>query len=231
MEVNLNIAPAYLCIDYFSKAEKYLKNAISISPECPIIQRYNGVLLAQEKYDEALHFLDSICSITACEQQCNIGRFAIHTMQKEFDRAEEYFNKAVSAGYTQDAFIDIYLAYLYDETGRSEEASLILNKSIEQIEDDYLGYPFLHYYSRAQLFLAAGWAILGDNKKALDYLSEIEAETSGLYEAPIKINTFPGFDNLRNEPEFKAILKRIEHEKDSLRAIVMEMEKRGELTL
>ena len=49
--------------------------------------------------------------------------------------------------------------------------------------------------------------MLGENKKALEYLVQIEK--LGLFEYPITLS-FPGFDNLRNDPEFKAIVKRIE---------------------
>jgi hypothetical protein len=52
-----------------------------------------------------------------------------------------------------------------------------------------------------------------------------------LYEWPCTIRTFPGFDKLRNNMEFKSILKRIEDKKTTIRSQVMKMEQRGELNM
>ncbi|TDI64592.1 MAG: hypothetical protein E2O88_11210 [Bacteroidetes bacterium] len=41
------------------------------------------------------------------------------------------------------------------------------------------------------------------------------------------IETYPLFENLRDDPEFKAIVKRAQDEKAALRAQVREMEERG----
>ena len=41
----------------------------------------------------------------------------------------------------------------------------------------------------------------------------------------------PFFESLRDDPEFKAIVKQAQEEKAALRAQVREMEERGELTL
>jgi hypothetical protein len=57
------------------------------------------------------------------------------------------------------------------------------------------------------------------------------AEKDGFADIAFPLRVFPGFDNLRNDPEFKAIVKRIEDEKASLRAQVKEMELRGEISL
>lgn len=77
--------------------------------------------------------------------------------------------------------------------------------------------------------LVAAYAMIGDYKKALGYLSELEK--LGFFEYPVVLNTFPGFDNLRNESEFKAIVKRIRENQDSLRAQIKEMELRGVIDL
>jgi hypothetical protein len=57
-----------------------------------------------------------------------------------------------------------------------------------------------------------------------------QIEKIGLFEYPITLS-FPGFDNLRTDPEFKAIVKRIEDKKAATRAKVREREEKGELLL
>jgi len=82
--------------------------------------------------------------------------------------------------------------------------------------------------SIVRLKLAASYAMLGENEKALEYLSQLEK--FGLFEYPITL-TFPGFDNLSNDPEFKAVVKRIEDQRAAVREKVREMEDSGELNL
>jgi TolB-like protein/Tfp pilus assembly protein PilF len=228
-EINGSIVYVYLYIGDYKKALKYSKKALSLRSECDLINQYDYMFLAQGKYDEALHILDSICSVTACEQNCDFMKFQIYTTQKEFEKAEKNYNKAVEAGYKRSADDDIYIACLYKETGRKKEAYSILNNSIKRDENLLKDNGAILWFNNITLRLAAAYAILDENKKALKYLSEIEK--SGLIELPCTIRTFPGFDKLRGDPEFKSILKRIEDKKDILRTQVKEMEQRGELNM
>ena len=42
---------------------------------------------------------------------------------------------------------------------------------------------------------------------------------------------FPGFDNLRDTPEFKALSNRVHYEQDSIKSLIKQMELRGEIDL
>ena len=78
--------------------------------------------------------------------------------------------------------------------------------------------------------LAAAYAILDENDKCLEYLSQ--AEKLGFIRSyPYNIEIFPAFENLRDDPEFKAIVKRAKDKAAAIRAQVREMEERGELDL
>ena len=122
-----------------------------------------------------------------------------------------------------------FIAYLYKETGRDKEAVSILKNSITRDEDLLRNRSHFWMDRFVKSRLAASYALSGENRKSLEYLSELG--NSGIFGLIFDINKFPGFDNLRNDPEFKAIVKRIEHEQDSLRAQVKEMELRGEIDL
>jgi tetratricopeptide (TPR) repeat protein len=228
-EINQNIAATFGSIDYYPKAEKYLKNAILVIPECAFIKEYGILLLIQGKYDECFHFLDSISSITRCEQVCDMVRFRIYTTQKEFEKAEKYYNLSVTAGYVANYNDRLYLAYLYTETGRKKEALTILNNSIKWGEKALQGSNTQWAISSIYVLLAAAYAMLDENSEALKCLSEVER--TGPNERYISIKTFPGFDKLRSNPEFQSILKSIEDKKASLREQVKEMELRGEIDL
>ncbi len=52
-------------------------------------------------------------------------------------------------------------------------------------------------------------------------------EKIGYRKYPCSLRTFPGFDNLRNDPEFKAIVKHLEDKRTADREKTKEMELRG----
>lgn len=227
-EINQNIASAYLAIDYYSMAEKYMKNAIYAKPECVLVKLYGDILINQKKYNESFHFLDSISGITPCEHICDILRFRIYATLKEFEKAEKFYNLSVTAGHTTSFDDRLYLAYLYIETDRKKEALTILNNTITVIEEN-LNNTDSWGISLRNVRLAACYALLDERTKALKCLSEVERTGPNEYYMPIGI--FPGFDKLRSDPEFQVIFKRIEDKKASLRAQVKEMERRGEIDL
>jgi tetratricopeptide (TPR) repeat protein len=228
-EINENIADAYYSIDYYEKAEKYMKNAIYNKPEFIYIKNYGTTLLIQGKYNECFNFLDSIASINRCEQVCDMVRFRIYTTQKEFEKAEKYYNLSLANGHTPNQVDRLYLAYLYTETERKKEALTVLNNVIKVYEKLLNSNRESWEISTFNLRLAAAYALLNENSKALKCLSEVESK--GPDEKFFSIKSFPGFDKLRSNPEFQAILKRIEDKKVSLRAQVKEMELHGEIDL
>jgi tetratricopeptide (TPR) repeat protein len=222
---NTSIARCYFQIGDYLKSLKYIKIALSLKSECNILWQYAYYLSAQGKDNEAINFLDSICLITACEPTCDMMRFYVYTNLKEFEKAEKFYDEAVKYGFKTPQDYDIYIGYLYKETGRKSKAASILNNLIRRYENLLKGNTTGWFYNMLTLQLAAAYALLDDNKKALQYLSELDK--TGFSVWPIRI--MPGFDNLRSDPEFKAIDKRIEDQRTALRAKVREMEQRGEI--
>jgi tetratricopeptide (TPR) repeat protein len=198
---------------------------------CGIDQYYYNILYIQGNYNEALNFLDSIQNFTTCESACDIMRFYYYTLRRDFTKAEGYSNKAldVASGEFMNAegSNDIYFNYLFKETRNKNDAIKGLQNSIKYYEVEILK-AYGEKLITDRLRLAALYAMLGENEKALEYLSQLEK--FGLLEYPITL-TFPGFDNLRNDPEFKAIVKRIEDQRAATRAKIREMEQSGELHL
>ena len=238
-EINQSISLIYSFTDFYSKAEKYLKNALSITSECHFIRYYNYNILNEGSYNKSINFLDSICDITSCQQNCDLMRFFVYTTQRDFEKAEKYYKKALNAGYKSDDVIDLrikqadvtdlYIGYLYNETGRKKEATSILNNFIQRDKVALTLNKYAHGFPILNLHLAAAYAILGDNKNAVLHLSEVEKGTPG--EWPFKVKTFPGFDKLRNNPEFNSILKRIEDNKAAIRSQITKMEQRKEINM
>jgi len=161
-------------------------------------------------------------------------RFYYYTLQRDFRKSWEYSNKALNVTPSEfieaDGNYDIYYNYLLKETGKGNEATKGLKKSIEHYKADILQGHLTDFWreKKDRLKIAASYSMLGEKEKALQYLSQLEK--FGLFEYPITLK-FPGFDNLRNDPEFKAIVKRIEDQRAAVRKKVKEMERTGELHL
>jgi tetratricopeptide (TPR) repeat protein len=153
----------------------------------------------------------------------------MYTELKKFDEAEKIYNRVIQSGYKHDDDDEIFLAYLYKQTGRMNEANSLLTKLISRVENQLKTEANFMLQNFIKFRLAAAYALLDKQKIAIRYLSEL-FET-GVWEYPFKLSTFTGFDNLRSDPEFKALFKRIEDEKASFRAQVNEMERRGEINL
>jgi len=225
-EINHNISWVFFNIGEYEKAKKYVKRGLAIRSECRLLMDYCYLYYAQGKYDAALLVLDSICNIDPCEVNCDMMRFYIYTSSKEYDKAEECYKKAIGNGYKRTEEADIYIACLYKNTGREKEALSILDEFIETNEG-LLSKVANNIIAKSRL--CASYAILGNQKKVMEYIWDLER---GEYQfSYINLNTFPGFDNLRSDPEFAKYLNRTEEEKSEIRKQLKEMEKRGKINL
>jgi TolB-like protein/tetratricopeptide (TPR) repeat protein len=230
--VLMNIGFAYFYIGEYSKALKYIKRTLLLEPDwCGIDQYYFNMLSIQSNLNEANNFIDSIQNFTRCQSACDIMRFYYYTLRRDFKKAEDYSNKvlnvAPSAFINSDRSYDIYLNYLLKENGKKNEAIKGLKNSIEFYKANILkSYGWDLQINR--LKIAASYSMLGEKDKAMDYLSQLVK--FGLFEYPITLS-FPGFDNLRSDPEFKTIVKRIEDQRVAVREKVREMEQSGEIHL
>ena len=121
-------------------------------------------------------------------------------------------------------YLRIDMVYVYYKLGRKDESNEILNDKIQKLQTldyknkwDYLG-------------LSRIYAFKGDRSKAIDYLSEYsKRDFSGGWHDFILID--PLFENLRDDPQFKAIVQQAQEKKAALRTQVNEMIERGELDL
>lgn len=227
-EIHDNISLLFSSIGDYSKAFKYMHNSLSMTSSCSYIRKSFYILLSEGKYDEAPAFIDSIGRITPCEQICDIMRFYLYTTQKDYEKAELFLKKAIKSGYKLEWDDYMYKSCLYEGTSREKEDYTEIKNIVER-EERVLKERKSFWTSETALRAAAGYSILGDKKKALVFIRLLEK--CGCYDNPFPLNTFPGFDKIRSDPEFKAVLKSIEEHRDSLRAEVKMMELNGDLKL
>ena len=227
-EIHDNISLLFSSIGDYSRAYKYMHTSLSMTSSCSYIRKSFYILSAMGEYDHALAFLDSIGRITPCEPTCDMMKFYLYSTQRKFDKAEMFLNKAIKAGYKLEWDDYLYKSCLYKETGRRFEDRSII-KSIAAREENILKAGKSFWASETAIRAAAGYAVLGDNNKAIGFIKLLEKY--GCNDNPFPLMTFPGFNNLRSDPEFKAIVKRIEEKRASLREKVREMEQRREINL
>jgi tetratricopeptide (TPR) repeat protein len=234
--VYYTIGLCYANVGDYKKAEEYYQKSLELNTGCIQIGSYSQILTVQLKYSEAFQFLDSVCSEQSCEMICHKYKFYTHLALKEFDQAEQQINQLSEVGGTfnlGDRFWypyyigdSILLAYMYKELGKEHEALPILNNSRKYLESQLAENQTWFTY----LFLSYIHAILDEKADALKYLSE--AGELGFQEGFHDfIEIHPIFENLRDDPEFVAIVKRAQDEKTAVRDQIRKMEERGEIDL
>jgi TolB-like protein/Tfp pilus assembly protein PilF len=234
--VYASLAAYFTNIGDYKNSEEYWQKSIELGASCRQIGYHSWTLAVQSKYKEAFHFLDSVYKDQSCEMMYYKYKFHIHLALKEFDLAEQYINQLSEAGYTfnlGDQFWvhqylgdSVMLSYMFKELGRDHEASIILRNSKKYLESQLAGEKIWW----TCLFLSFIHAIQDEKGETLRYLSE--AIDLGLMLGWHDfIEVHPIFENLWDDPEFKAIVKRAQDEKADIRAQVKEMEERGELDL
>jgi hypothetical protein len=155
-------------------------------------------------------------------------RFYLYSARGDVNKADFYLNKTISSGYKLGEDDYLYTSCLCRGAGRrfEDEAKL---RNIVVIGDSMIKAGKAFWVSGRALRVAAGYALIGDDNKALYFLKMLEKY--GYVEDPVSLRTFPGFKDLDKEPEFKAIVRRIEDKRSSIRAHIKVMEMRGDINL
>jgi len=227
--VYLYLGQYYLSIGDYERAEEYYSKSLGLEVSCNVIWNYSWLMQVQDKFQQALQFTDSICQQGQCGQACSRMLFGISLLLDEFEKAEQYFYQWQNAG-PEDRFSDHIMnygiGYVYSQLGKTEEADKAFTEEIKKLESE------VDIDSRGTyLHLSRIYAFQGNRVEALKYLVEYAklGFTWGWHDF-LLIDPF--FESLRDDPEFKAIVKQAQEEKAALRAQVREMEERkGELNL
>ncbi len=223
--INNNIGMLFYAIGDYEKAYLYARKALYLSPACNFTGGPFYYLMAAKKYKKALQYLDSLKNVTPCSHVCDKMRLNFHTALKEYDSALICLARMDKRDIDTQ---DIYYNHLLLQTGRRDEAVTNI-KSLLAFQEKIIITAKLPWVSQHYEIIAAAYALLGDRKKCLESLSELEKR--GCSNMPYGYNVFPGFDYLRNDPEFITIVNNIEENKAAIREKIRKMERRGEISL
>lgn len=212
----------------WASAETEFKRAIDLNPNYAIAhQLYGGFLLASERPDEALiqikraRELDPLSVVFSRSQ----GTYFLFTRQ--YDKAIEAYNKTLTID--PNAAVHGYLRLAYQEQGRFDEAfqeaqkvlaSRLSGEQMDQLRQAYAasGYKgmqamevkLIKEHSKRQSVppseLARLCASVGQKDEAFEWLNKAYEDRT---DALIWIKVDPRYDNLRSDPRFLDLIKRV----------------------
>jgi len=203
----------YLSIGDFQKAELYFHKLKKIKLDIPMIEeielyipsvygRWEEVLAINEKNTEALLALGKI------QEAEDIIRSTVNFSEPDINNAHR-------------------VGIILWRNGKKEEAMRFFNMQMEFCNESIRNKD-PYGTGDAAYDIAGVYATLGKKEEAYKWLREYEklGFRDGMHEY-IKVDML--FDNLRNDEEFKEIVKRANDKADEMRSRIDEMEERGEL--
>jgi TolB-like protein/Flp pilus assembly protein TadD len=238
LELDKNLAEAYDAKAYINfrlewnwdEAEKNFRKAIALRPGyAAAYERYAFCLALLGRFEEALSFMHRAQALDPLSPSVATGIGRIYHFSHQYDKAIEQFNKilelepgyveaifSLGLSYTQKGLYEkaisklkkaaqlsnnrpiiiASIGYLYALSGNRDEAIKILN--ILNSRDDK--------GAQSPLYSAVVNCGLGNKEQALDSLHKSFDEHFGLL---VYSKVTPFFDNLRSEPRFVELLKKI----------------------
>jgi len=205
LELNPNNALAHMFLGLhrmllgaFDEAQTEMRKAIELDPLSPLIRYFNRVLLCHRRqYDEALE--DVTVEMKLYERPRVRNWLAdVYLRKGDYEKALLESEKAVAVARPDDRpFLISTLACIYAKEGRKDEATRILNELEEASKQRYL--PREH-------ILAPIYYCLGNYDETFRIWQE--AYDEHLETLPFSL-TDPFYDELRSDPRFVALLKKV----------------------
>jgi TolB-like protein/AraC-like DNA-binding protein len=117
---------------------------------------------------------------------------------------EKYETEIKPLPYTFESFANSGLAYIYLQNGQPVFADSLFDESIKYLHNEFGYFPEFNMHN---INLASIYSAMGEPDMACKYLNENKSNNLLALNA-LKHN--PMFDNIRNEPEFQEIAKKME---------------------
>jgi tetratricopeptide (TPR) repeat protein len=212
-----DIGWGYVSISEFDLAKIFYDKSLSLQPDnLGTLSAIANFHMLQGDYDEYHQVIQKMQRIRYDNYGLmDEGRY--HMLKGNYLEAEKYYSQYFSLPKEKVNQEERHAyAFVLRKLGREKEAIRQINEAKIFIEKFYL--------ENSEYDLAKVYSFLGEKKKALDYLSKWKP-TAGLY---YYVEIDPLFENIRNEPEFKRQVKRIQAEFDEMKKQVHARIKSGE---
>jgi TolB-like protein/class 3 adenylate cyclase/Tfp pilus assembly protein PilF len=208
-ELYLQFGILYMNVSNYPMAEKFFNEALKIQPD--LIAAYD--LLAhinscQERWDKNLKIADKLIEINAGSSAL-YELAIIHMMNGQYEESEKFFRQLYASrsdvielqGYNDKHMY----SYVLIKNGKVEEA----RKNLIEILDYILKAIDLkrQWANHSGYELAKIYALLGNKKEALKWLQQYHDSNQFGFGLCDFAEYDPPFESLRNEPQFKQILR------------------------
>ena len=185
------------------------------------IQCYHTALVAMNKLNKDLQFLDSLCNLKDCGDNLINIYWALHLNLEDFEMAENRYEKLIEEGGRLELYDSIFLAYMYQQLGQEENYLNTINHCQIRCEDLWNNDK---KNSNKISNLIPLYAVLGENDKALYYMSEFEK--TGLHFSIFEgYNVSSLYESIRDQPEYRNIVNRVHEKKTRILAQISEIER------
>ena len=220
-ESAFNMGSSLIRLGEYRKTEIYARRLIHANGSCRGIWQYNNILISEGNFNKALDLTDSICPLLDCDLMCYDWYIRLYAYLREFKKAEKYINKwETTAG---EKMYNPIVGYVYHKLGRTKEAEETFDVYVENNESKA---NINLYWQGINYGLAQIYAFQNMKHEALQFIEAIGKNVMNIHRFEMMIND-PMFDNLRDDPEFKRIMKLMQEEKATVKAQIKEMEERG----
>ncbi|MBC7911383.1 MAG: protein kinase [Pyrinomonadaceae bacterium] len=210
------------------EAEKAFKQAIEINPEyVPARYGYANLLVVMRRFDEAIRESETAREIDPFSPMGKINLGRAYYYARQYEKAAGYFNEVLAAN-AQDPRGIYMLGLVYLQTGRYDESIKILER-LHSIDPLFAAAPLGYAYGKTgqrtrahsiikELDEAAQHKPVPPLEKAIVYigLNDKDAAFNFLQQAfderfssLINLTTEPLFDDLRPDPRFAELARRI----------------------
>ena len=167
----------------------------------------------QGDFKEALRFAHDACRLDSTNSNSNWMIALCYMWLKDYSNALQYL--LISENLTRQSGAAIrpssISGYIYHMNGYDTQAGYHFSGEIErrQKQIEHATPSAQHFY--AHFYLASTYLALGDEKKALEYLKILDPP--GIIDIGYIniLGNWPGFDSIRNSPEYLEVLKQLEN--------------------
>ncbi len=199
-------ALALMALGRATEAISEMQTAELLNPRAPIINTASCMAhYYAEKYDEATVECDQALAINESFVPAHKTKRWIYSINKNYAEALSAFRKeySFSGGNDSEPGWNIVRAQIEAINGNHDKVRTELEKNVENplIKNN----PFAFAEE-----IALAYNALGDKEKTLEWLEKAEAVNNHKFNY---VNAEPRFANLRNEPRFQAIVKKLKNEK------------------
>jgi len=179
----------------FDEAIAESRRALDLNPLSLIINTALGrALHCARRYDEAIEQLRKTLDMDSNFAEAHFHLALAYEGKKSYDDAIREYEKYIEL--SGDKSMKAWVGRVYAESGRKQQALKVLAEVLE-----------LSRRAQPPLFAVATlYAALGDKDRAFEWLERVHAERNYYV---VFLNADPALDNLRADPRFGDLLRRI----------------------